>query len=208
MTGARQSRRTEILEAAAEVFVERGFDATTTRDIGERAGLLSGSLYHHFDTKEQMLHELVHDVYTPTAGYMAEARERAEDAAATLFHLVRVHVGHLLRSRHQAFLFLHESRSLTPEHRATIKEEEERYVGAIDDLVAEGQAEGSLRDDIDPVLARLVVLGAANWVYRWFRDDGDWSPDHVAETIAKVTVDGLRTDAVQRGTTTPRSARS
>lgn len=192
MTGQPSTRRAEILRAAAEVFVERGFDATTTRDIGERAGLLSGSLYHHFDTKEQMLHELVADVYAPTAGHVAEAREEGRDGAERLGRLVRRHVVHLLGSRHQAFLFLHESRSLAPDHRDGIEAEERRYVAAIDDLVAEGRADGSLRTDVDPVLARLTVLGAANWVYRWFHEDGEWDVDEVATTIATITIDGLR----------------
>lgn len=192
MTGQPSSRRAEILRAAAEVFVERGFDATTTRDIGERAGLLSGSLYHHFDTKEQMLHELVADVYTPTAGYVAEARAKGRDGADRLWRLVRRHVVHLLGSRHQAFLFLHESRSLSPEHREAIEAEERRYVAAIDELVAEGRDDGSLRTDVDPVLARLTALGAANWVYRWFDEAGDWDAEEVATTIATIAVDGLR----------------
>ena len=192
MTGQPSSRRAEILRAAAEVFVERGFDATTTRDIGERAGLLSGSLYHHFDTKEQMLHELVVDVYAPTAGYVARARAAGADGADRLVQLVRHHVVHLLGNRHQAVLFLHEARSLTAEHRAAIEAEEHRYVGAIDELVAEGRADGSLRVDVDPVIARLTVLGAANWVYRWFDGDGVWEVDEVATTIARLAVDGLR----------------
>lgn len=202
MTGTTRSRRAEILRAAAEVFVERGFDATTTRDIGERAGLLSGSLYHHFDTKEQMLHELVQDVYTPTAEYVARARSCPGGAADQLFDLVRSHVRHLLTSRHQAFLFLHESRSLTPEHRAAIGTEERRYVEAIDGFLLDGRSDGTLRADVDPVLARLTVLGAANWVYRWFREEGEWSPDQVADTIATITIDGLR-PSDQRGTSIP-----
>src|SRR3954462_10434282 len=61
-SGRAQGRRAELLTIAAELFATRGYTQTTVREIGDAAGILSGSLYHHFDSKESMADELVHEL--------------------------------------------------------------------------------------------------------------------------------------------------
>jgi AcrR family transcriptional regulator len=185
------SRRDEVLEAAAAVFVERGFESATTRDIGERAGVLSGSLYHHFETKEDMLFELVRDVYDGILGFVDTLDPGQGSARDRLRSLIEHHVRHLIANLARTTLFLHEFRSLTAAHREVIAGAEERYVARVTELVEEGRRDGSLRDDLDPRLARMVVLGAANWVYRWYRPDGPWEAAEVATGVAAIVVDGL-----------------
>lgn len=184
-------RRDDILLAAAEVFVERGFDAATTREIGERAGLLSGSLYHHFETKEEMLFALVRDVYSGILASLGSVHAGPGSGADRLRLLVEIHVRHLIGNLARTTLSLHEFRSLTEEHRAVIVDAEARYAAAVTDLIEEGRADGSIRPDADPKLARMVVLGAANWVYRWYGADGEHDTESIAATIASLAVDGL-----------------
>ena len=190
-------RREDILEAAAHVFVERGFDAATTRDIGERAGLLSGSLYHHFATTEEMLFALVRDVYTGVLSSVESLDEARGTCADRLRLLVDIHVRHLIGNLARTTLSLHEFRSLTEEHRAVIAEAENRYVRIVADLIEGGRLDGSIRADIDPGLARLTLLGAANWVYRWYRPGGEHTPEEIAAGIASLTVDGLAVEGTQ-----------
>ena len=184
-------RRDDILLAAAEVFVERGFDAATTREIGERAGLLSGSLYHHFETKEEMLFALVRDVYSGILASLESMQAAPGSGADRLRLLVEIDVRHLIGNLARTTLSLHEFRSLTEEHRAVIADAEARYAAAVTELIEEGRADGSIRPDADPKLARMVVLGAANWVYRWYRADGEHDTESIAATIASLAVDGL-----------------
>jgi AcrR family transcriptional regulator len=191
--GTAPTRRDEVLEAAAAVFVERGFDAATTRDIGERAGVLSGSLYHHFETKEEMLFELVRDVYDGVLATLDGLDPTSGTAADRLRLVLENHVRHLIANLARTTLFLHEFRSLTEEHRAIVQAAEERYVGVVTGLVEEGRADGSLRGDVDPRLARMVLLGAVNWVYRWYREGGSWPPEKIATDIASILLDGMST---------------
>jgi hypothetical protein len=65
-------------------------------------------------------------------------------------------------------------------------------------MIEGGRADGSIRGDADPRLARMVVLGAANWVYRWYRPDGTHTPEEIAACIASLTVDGLAVETMQR----------
>jgi TetR/AcrR family transcriptional regulator, cholesterol catabolism regulator len=191
------ARRDDILEAAAEVFVERGYDAATTREIGERAGVLSGSLYHHFATKEEMLFALVRDVYSEILASLAEIGEAPGTCADRLRLLVEIHVRHLIANLARTTLALHEFRSLTEEHRAEIAAAEARYASIVTELIEGGRQDGSLRSDTDPKLARMAVLGASNWVYRWYRPEGGHTTDEIAGAIASLTVDGLTAEPAQ-----------
>jgi AcrR family transcriptional regulator len=186
-----------VLEAAAAVFLERGFEAATTRDIGERAGVLSGSLYHHFETKEEMLFELVRDVYDGVLAFV-DGLEPTGTAADRLRRVLEHHVRHLIANLARTTLFLHDLRSLTPEHRAAIEAAEARYVDVITGLLAEGRADGSLRPDLDPLLTRMVLLGAVNWVYRWYRPGGALSAEAIATEIASLLLDGVSSRAPER----------
>ena len=192
------TRRDDILEAAADIFVERGFDAATTREIGERAGVLSGSLYHHFETKEEMLFTLVQDVYSEILASHEELLDAPGSGAERLRLLVEAHVRHLIANLARTTLALHESRSLSEQHRNVIADAEARYLAVVAELIEQGREDGSLRADADPRLARLVVLGAANWVYRWYSETGDRTPDEIADAIASLAVDGLTAPSHRR----------
>ncbi|HMU36302.1 MAG TPA: TetR/AcrR family transcriptional regulator, partial [Marmoricola sp.] len=98
-TGAEvQTRRQELLRIAAELFAERGYKATTVRDIADAAGILSGSLYHHFDSKESMVHELLDSFqtelferYDAVVASQGSPREKLEDIVRLSFEAVGSH---------------------------------------------------------------------------------------------------------------------
>jgi len=87
---AGSERRDEILAIAADLFAERGFNATTVREIADAAGILSGSLYHHFDSKESMVEELLRSFMNDvTSAYRKEVASH-DDPVAVLRRLVRI----------------------------------------------------------------------------------------------------------------------
>ena len=93
-----QTRRQELLSIAAELFAERGYKATTVRDIADAAGILSGSLYHHFATKEAMVDELLDSFqtqlfrrYDAVVGSIRTPREKLEDIVRLSFDAVGSH---------------------------------------------------------------------------------------------------------------------
>ncbi|MBB4741745.1 AcrR family transcriptional regulator [Actinoplanes octamycinicus] len=105
-SGARRlptgSARDEILDAAAELFAERGYAATSTRMIAEMVGVRQASLYYHFKTKEQILAELLESTVRPSVDYASSLPEQGLDPAEALRALVRYDVGVLLGARWNA----------------------------------------------------------------------------------------------------------
>src|SRR5579864_7077088 len=92
-------RRAEILAAATRRIAEHGFEATTVRQIADDVGILSGSLYHHFATKDEMLHEIVHDVVLQIRDNAIRIANSPLDAEHRLVALILLDLGELTRNQ-------------------------------------------------------------------------------------------------------------
>src|ERR1700742_604019 len=146
---ADQARRSEVLVAARDAFHEHGFERTGTREIAGRLGILGGSLYYYIDSKEALLFEVLTAVQVP-------GREALEDPVGIA-------------------LTFSELGSLTAEHRHEVLGGLQDYRRGVEALIAAGQRDGSLRAGPQPKLAALALLGALNWVHRWYRPNGRMS---------------------------------
>ena len=104
--------RDQILDAAAQLFAERGFTATSMNAIGERLGVSGPAIYGHFDGKHEILATLV---LNGVEGLLDQAGDPLDDPREDLAHLVRTHVEAMLRDRSLATLYVTERNSLTAE---------------------------------------------------------------------------------------------
>lgn len=184
-------RRDEVLRTAAQLFFERGYAATSTADIARQLGLHRGSVYYYLSTKEELLYELVRDRYASGTALLERLRDDPADALTKLRHLIEEHVIELAGNLVQSALALNESRALSPEHREEIAAEEAAYQHGLTDLIAAGQAEGTIRDDVDPGLVTMEILGAINWMHRWYDESRGSSPRTIARQFATTFARGL-----------------
>jgi AcrR family transcriptional regulator len=181
-----RSRREQIVDTAAALFSKRGYHATTVRDIAEAAGLLSGSLYTHIRSKE----DLLHDIVMQAAGRFLEDLEavvqRPGNPRQKLRSAMRAHVRVVADDVEAARVFHHEWRALTGARLSQVVRLRDSYEGMWDGIVRE------LPGATDPKLARLLVLSAANWVYTWYDPAGPLTPDQVADGFTDLLMRGLR----------------
>ena len=184
-TAAGLARREQILDAAARLFSRQGYHATSVRDIGQEVGLLSGSLYSHMRSKE----DLLYDVVLRAAGEFLAALETAAAADGSpqerLREAMRSHIRVVARDVRAARVFHHEWRALTGERLAEVVRLRDRYEELWDGIVRD------LPGVDDPKLPRLLVLSAANWVYTWFDPSGPLSPDELADRYVELLLRGL-----------------
>jgi TetR/AcrR family transcriptional regulator, cholesterol catabolism regulator len=189
---AGSERRDEILAIAAQLFAERGFASTTVREIADAAGILSGSLYHHFDSKESMVDELVHEMLdrvlaayraiiatdvAPEVALRALVREAftaiASDAATVT---VMVNEWNLF-VKFPRFGYLRE-----------IYEETERLWVSV---LQRGAQTGAFRPDLDPWMLYRMMRDSI-WVsVRWYRPDGPDGPEQLADAYVDVLLGGI-----------------
>src|SRR4051812_43942957 len=179
----------ELLQIAATTFAERGYQSTSLQDIADRFGVLKGSLYHYIRSKDDLLYEVVRTVF---AGGLANLHRLAgadDDHATKLRAVVRGHVLYLIENLVGTTVFLHEFAHLSEERRRSMPVDE--YAEVLTGLIRDAQRAGAVRADVDPDLSALALLGATNWVYRWYRPDGGRSPAEIADQYAHVLVDGM-----------------
>ena len=125
-------------------------------------------------------------------------RARAEVDGGPLRRLENVIVGHVEHTcRHlvPTAVFLHELSSLPAERRREVLGSEHAYQSVFRDLIDEAQKEGLVRPDLDPRLAALSILGSTNWVYRWFRPGGSFTPEQIGSELAEMAIRGIATEA-------------
>jgi TetR/AcrR family transcriptional regulator len=168
----RSRRRREILHSALRAFRERGFHDTTLDDIAERLGVRRTALYHYFPDKEAILHACHLEALEDLKRIVREAR-RLGTAGARLVHVIREHVRVMTDTLEGSPLGI-EVTAFSPEHRAGIVAARDRYERALREVIAEGIRDGEFRA-VDPKIAAFAILGAINWIARWYRP-GDLAP--------------------------------
>jgi AcrR family transcriptional regulator len=179
------ARKDQILEIAAELFSRRGYHATTMRDLGERAGLLPGSLYAHFSGKEEILYQIVMAAARQFLGGMEALTAVPAPPDEKFRRAMRAHIEVVANDLEGARVFLHEWTALRGRRRAEIRRLRRRYELLWDEIIR----------DVAPAdrnLARLLVLSAANWTYVWYRPDGPLGPQEIADRFSDLLLGGLR----------------
>lgn len=192
-TAARRGRpgydRNGILEIAVAAFNEFGYDATSMGVLAERLGLTKSAIYHHFESKEQILRAALDvaldglEAALEDDGSAATARDRLESVvrAAVVVLVERLpYVTLLLRLRGNS------------EVERVALERRRAFDRAVTELVLAARDEGSLRDDIDPGVAVRLVFGMINSIVEWYRPSGRESADRLADDVLAVAFDGLR----------------
>ncbi len=175
-----EQRRRQIALTAGELFAERGVQATTVRDIGDRVGILSGSLYHHFKTKHDIVHELMRV-------YLAEILERYSEqvriggsASQKLERLFAACVRSNLEYPNETAILIHELNGLfAQEEFAYIHELIDRVEGLFVKVIAQGMSAGEFRADLDPNFVYRMMMDVMGAVQRWYDPDENSEPQVV-----------------------------
>ncbi|MET0188467.1 MAG: TetR/AcrR family transcriptional regulator [Pseudonocardia sediminis] len=190
----REERWAELIEVATQVFYEKGYDGASLQDIADRLGMLKGSLYYYIQSKEDLLFDVISTVHRDG---LAVVRARAEVEGSPLEKLESVivgHVEHTCRNLVPTAVFLHELSALPIDRRKEVLGSEHAYQGVFRDLIEQAQKQGDVRADLDPRLAALSVLGSTNWVYRWFRPGGAFTPEQIGSELAEMSIRGIATE--------------
>ncbi len=203
LTAYVSERRYEILDAAARRIADHGFEATTVRQIADDVGILSGSLYHHFATKDDMLHEIVRDaVQKMRANTLRIAHLRA-DAEHRLIALILLELGEITANQKVHAILTNERRLFRnrPEFRYVLKAKMGIY-RAWRKVLQDGIKAKLFRSDTDIFLTILTILRMLNNAADWFKndeahglgdaDDSSYSLDTVIDFHIQFVLNGIR----------------
>ena len=179
--------RTRLLAAAVASFAEKGFHGTTTRDIAASAGMSPAALYVHHRSKEELLHQISRAGHDRTLALVRAAVATSDEAKEQLLCVVRAFVVHHAQGHTSARIVNYELAALSPEHLAeilTIRREIEQEVR---DVVEAGIAAGVFHTS-DPRITALALLSLGIDVARWYRDEGEWTPEQIADHYCELAL--------------------
>jgi AcrR family transcriptional regulator len=186
------TRRQAIEEAASDLFREHGYAGTSIRDIARALSVQGASLYAHVTSKEDVLWAIVEraaarfEAAADAAELEADARRPGEPAEA-LSALVRAHVGVLTADVDEASVFVHEWRSLGPDHRAAILARRDTYQARFRRRIEDGIGVGAFAMT-DPAVAATIILSALNGIAAWYDPAGRLAAHRIADHLVELTM--------------------
>ena len=184
-------RQSEILDAAAKVFAERGYYGASTQDIADVLGIRQASLYYYFSSKEIAL-ELV--CMKGVEGFFEAASEVAAkkiSAADKVRGLVEAHLAPLLDRADFVKTFLNERQYLPTASRKKVGKLSRAYEKVIEKVIADGIASGQFRKGLDPRLMTLALLGMCKSVSAWVGKEDPYMVPEIAEQYARILLSGI-----------------
>lgn len=184
----RPSRWDDVVAAAAKVFSEKGFGAASLEDVANEVGMLKGSLYNYIKSKEDLLFAVVR----PDAEeLLARARELTEidlPASEKLRQIAIIHVDIINRHLPYVSVYVQEiaGRDVSPEWTAMDRE----YISLVEKIFTEGIEAGTFDTALDPRIAARSLIGAFNWMTRWYQTGDPARARAVAGQMADVFLSG------------------
>ena len=187
----RPTRQAQILETAARIFCEKGFDKASMDDVADAVGLTKAGLYHHIGSKEELLFEIMSygmDLFEQNVlNRVMTISDPLERLKATL----RGHVLLVTRDRpKEVTVILHESNALKGRYRDKINARKKRYITLVEKTIRELVKSGAARR-VDPSATAFAMLGMINWIYQWYRPGGRLDENALADALSDVFLGGI-----------------
>lgn len=181
------SARGKLLSCAVKLFRSKGFERSTVRELAALAGIQSGSIFHHFSSKEDILVAVMRETILLNIERMRRALAQGNDLKERIFSLIVTELESIHgRTGSAMSLLVFEWRSLSVENQNAILELRKVYEALWLQTLAEAKSAGVIKTD--EVILRRLLTGAISWTSNWFKDSGELSIEQLAQEILEMIV--------------------
>jgi TetR/AcrR family transcriptional regulator, cholesterol catabolism regulator len=190
-TGEVMPREQQVRAAALRLFRDKGYHATSMRDIAEAVGINKGSLYSYIRSKEDLLIPF----FERAMGLLlVEIEAISADPSLTpterLKRAIKAHILNVAEHHDILTVYLSEWRQLTADSLSTVRGQRERYAALFLAILEDGQRVGEFRP-IDARITALGMIGMCNYLFRWYRSDGRLAPEQIADVLTDLLLRGV-----------------
>jgi AcrR family transcriptional regulator len=183
--------RQEILRTAARLFQEQGYDGTSMNDVAAALKLSKGGLYHHFQSKDEILFDLMNHAMDITEDRVIAPAKAISDPEERLRVVIRRHIAVVLSERDREItVMLHENHPLSPALRKRINARKKDYIHFLENLIAEVQALRGSKGAATARAAAFALLGMINWIYQWYRPEGKLQEEALVQQYTEIFFQG------------------
>lgn len=187
VNGMDDSPRGKLLSAAARLFRDQGYERTTVRDIAALVGIQSGSLFHHFRSKEEILKAVMIEVIRFNTNRLRNSVAGKKDVRGRLRALIECELQSIVGDTREAMgVLVYCWEGLSPESREEVLQLRAVYEGIWMDVLGQAHADGIVRTD--PFVLRRLLTGAINWSSTWFDPHGPMSFDALVDTLLGMAI--------------------
>ncbi|MBI3327894.1 MAG: TetR/AcrR family transcriptional regulator [Nitrospinae bacterium] len=184
------AKKQQILDAAARVFRQKGYNGATLRDIANEAGLLPGSLYYHIRSKEELLRLSVEQPIRELYAHLIEVIASETPWAQKLAQAIAAHLRAF--DAHYPYLFVYLQNLLQVDAmRPRVQKQAKRYEELWQQILSQGVKSREFPADLDVKVASFALLGMCNWMHRWYRQEGRLSIDAIIQQFTGLILDGI-----------------
>jgi AcrR family transcriptional regulator len=184
-------QRADIVQAAAQIFRQKGYHAASMQDIADAVGLQKASLYHHFASKQDILLEILDEALDLLIADMQAVLDTDLPPEDQLRQAMRAYVSRVTQEASLAAVLQLEHRNLDPRRRARHVTRRDRYDNLWRELIRRGIEREAFRP-MDERMVTFALLGIQNWMITWYRPEGRLPAAEIADQFADLMLNGLR----------------
>jgi AcrR family transcriptional regulator len=181
----------EIFSEAVRIFKQKGYHATSMRNIADAVGLQKGSLYHYISSKEELLFKIFERGTGALTRRLEEIIASADSPTEKLHRAIEAHLIQLCDQLDIFTVYLTEQRTLVGRHHTKVRAEGERHARLLEQIIQQGIASGDFRA-VDSKMTAHAILGMCNWLYQWYSPSGRLTPQEIAEIFSDLIIHGLK----------------
>jgi TetR/AcrR family transcriptional regulator, cholesterol catabolism regulator len=186
-------RAKEIVAAAAKLFQEKGYHATTIQDVADEVGMLKGSLYYHIKSKEELLYLVTQEPIRELIERQKRLMESDLTPQQKIIEFIRSHLQAFDVNYPHMFVFLQEKASLSEPVQAEVAGIDFRYEALLEAILHQGVDGGQFRRELDLKMMAFSILGMCNWMFKWYYKGGRLTIDEIAHSMAEIVLNGITT---------------
>lgn len=185
-----KSRKEQIREIATSLFKERGYAATSMRDLAKEVGIEPASLYSHIKSKEEILQKICFDIADQFFNALDDVIDPKLPSDIQLQKALEAHIDVIINNADAAAVFLHDWKFLSGEHLEKFTNQRRAYEAIFRSIILEGIDRGIFRN-IDEKFLLMNIFSAMNWVYEWYKPDGAMTAKEIAENLTNFILNGI-----------------
>lgn len=189
---ANLSRKEQVIRSAAELFKEKGYAASSMRDLAQKLGIEAASLYSHIKSKEEILQTLCFDMAAEFRDSLDKVEKQNVSASEKLSMGIIGHVNVMARDLTASAVFMNEHRHLSNPHLRDFLLLRINYINRFKAIIEQGVASGEFKRNIDTKLAVMTLFSSLNWMPMWYSPEGSIEPKELGQQLANMLVNGLK----------------
>ncbi|QTA90059.1 TetR/AcrR family transcriptional regulator [Desulfonema magnum] len=183
-------RAEEIKQVVARLFADKGYHATSMREVARELGMNQASLYHYFKSKEDILYTLMNDAMDKGLPVLNDICTSDISAEEKLSRILAFYTRYYAGDQESLTLLVSEMHSLSERHYVLLRERQREYVFLIKSILDELATDHKMKD-IDPTVATFAFFGMVHYTVKWYNKDGRIMPDDLANFFVEIFTRGI-----------------